>query len=131
MNDLPCLAVYFETEPYQRLFGGTDQKLMDRFINFHTDNPHVWELFMKFSEQARNSGRKRFSQWAVAQRIRWYTAIETSGEDYKLSNDFIALYARMMILYFPEYGGFFAIKTMKKHRLESIQMNRFDPDGCQ
>jgi hypothetical protein len=51
----------------------------------------------------------------IANRIRWETSIETfSVEEYKISNDYIALYARMFMSDHPEYNGFFRIKEMKR-----------------
>jgi hypothetical protein len=51
----------------------------------------------------------------IANRIRWETSIETySVEEYKISNDYIALYARKFMQDHPSYDGFFKIKEMKR-----------------
>jgi hypothetical protein len=92
-----------------------DKKLLEKFKEFHKLNPDVYKLFKKFAIEAKGSGRQRFSHWMIANRIRWYTTIETRGSDYKLSNDFIALYARLLIYHRPEFEGFFLIKKMKNN----------------
>jgi len=93
-----------------------DPELLAKFKEFHADNPHVYDLFRRFAFEAKNSGRPRFSHWMIANRIRWYTSIETKGTDYKLSNDFIALYARLIVYHNPEFEGFFSLKQMKEIR---------------
>jgi len=93
-----------------------DSELLSKFKEFHTNNPIVYELFRRFAFEAKNSGRPRFSHWMIANRIRWYTSIETQGSEYKLSNDFIALYARLIVYHNPEFEGFFLLKQMKENR---------------
>ena len=50
----------------------------------------------------------------IVNRIRWETAVVTTGDDYKVSNDFIALYARKFMEDYPKYKGFFVTKEMKR-----------------
>lgn len=89
--------------------------LTSRFNQFHNDNPQVYEMFKKFTFMAIRRGHNRLSAWMIANRIRWETSIETiSVEDYKISNDYIALYARKFMSDYPEYNGFFKIKEMKR-----------------
>jgi len=40
--------------------------------------------------------------------------IVTTGDDYKISNDYIALYARLFMHENPQYKGFFKTKPMKR-----------------
>jgi len=89
--------------------------LTQRFNQYHKDNPQVYELFKKFTFMAIRRGHNRLSAWMIANRIRWETSIETfSVDEYKISNDYIALYARMFMSDHPEYNGFFRIKEMKR-----------------
>ena len=88
--------------------------LMNRFNNFNRDNPEVYELFKRFTFQAINKGHTRLSAWMIANRIRWETQIETVNDDYKISNDYIALYSRKFMKDYPEHDGFFRIKPMKR-----------------
>jgi hypothetical protein len=88
--------------------------LMNRFNNFNRDNPEVYELFKRFTFQAISKGHTRLSAWMIANRIRWETQIETVNDDYKISNDYIALYSRKFMKDYPEHDGFFRIKPMKR-----------------
>lgn len=89
--------------------------LMERFNQYHRDNPQVYELFKKFTFMAIRRGHNRLSAWMIVNRIRWETSIETfSVEEYKISNDYIALYARKFMSDYPEYNEFFKTKEMKR-----------------
>ena len=96
----------------EKLFKGASPELLRKFKKFHTENPAVYTLFLKYANEAKAANRKRFSGWMIANRIRWFTTIETRGSDYKLSNDFIALYVRLLIYKQPHFEGFFQIKQM-------------------
>jgi hypothetical protein len=88
--------------------------LKQKFDEWNKENPEVYALFKRFSFEAISKGHKRLSAWMIANRIRWETTIATTGNDYKISNDFIALFARKFMEDYPEHEGFFKTKTMKR-----------------
>lgn len=75
-----------------------------RFVKL---NPEVWDLFLKFTFQLLARGRKHYSSDAVLHRIRWYTDVETSGDEFKVNNNFSAVFARWFHDAYPEHDGFF------------------------
>ena len=79
---------------------------------WHKANPHVWHLFERFAYEAVNKGRKRISHWLIINRIRWETNIITTGEDFKISNDHIAFYARLWKAKHPQHKDLFTTKRM-------------------
>ena len=91
-------------------------KLVKKFLEYHEKNPGVFKLFVRFANEAKASGRPRFSHWMIINRIRWYSSIETTGDQYKISNDYNALYPRLLLAYHPEFEDFFELKQMKIHR---------------
>lgn len=89
--------------------------LTERFNTFDRDNPHIYRLFCKYTWDAINAGRQKLSHWMVINRIRWDADVLTETEEsYKISNDFIALYARKFMEDNPKYTGIFTIKQMKR-----------------
>jgi hypothetical protein len=94
--------------------GGAARSLKHEWWEWHKANPHVYELFKRFTWQAINSGHKHLSAWLIVNRIRWETSIETKGDDFKISNDFIAFYSRLFMHEFPQYQGFFRTKQLKR-----------------
>jgi hypothetical protein len=79
---------------------------------WHELNPHVWTHFESFAFEVLMSGRRKVSHWLLINRIRWEVEIKTIGSDFKISNDFIAFYARLWILTHPKYKHLFNIKRM-------------------
>jgi hypothetical protein len=87
-----------------------------RWLEWHRQNPHVYRLFKEFTFAAIRRGHKRLSAWLVVNRIRWETSVETLGGDFKISNNFIAYYARLFMEEYPEFKGFFMTKPLKGER---------------
>ena len=92
----------------------THESLKEKWWVWHKENPHVYELFERFTMDAIRRGHKRLSAWLIVNRIRWETMVETTGEDFKISNDFIAYYARLFMALHPEYDGFFKTKQLRR-----------------
>jgi len=92
----------------------THESLKEKWWAWHKENPQIYELFERFTMDAIRKGHKRLSAWLIVNRIRWETMVETTGEDFKISNDFIAYYARLFMALHPEYDGFFKTKQLRR-----------------
>lgn len=92
-----------------------------RWLDWHAANQHVYELFKQFTFEAIDKGHRRLSAWLVVNRIRWETTVETNGGDFKISNDFIAYYARLFMDEHPKFRGFFRTKPLKEERIEVME----------
>lgn len=90
------------------------QKRKEKWWAWHKLNPQVWKKFEEYTFDAIRSGRKNYSHWAIVNRIRWNTEIETKGGEFKISNDYIAFYARLFHVKHPQYDGFFRLKKLKE-----------------
>jgi len=94
--------------------GPVKTKLQKEFESFHTNNPHVYVLFKKYTFEAINRGFQHYSSDAVLHRIRWHTSVETDDpEGFKINNNHTAYYARMFMAEFPRYTGFFRNRKVK------------------
>ena len=89
------------------------EKSIVKWWEFHQDNPEVYELFKRFTFEAIRSGKTRYSAWGIIHRIRWHTDMETTGSEYKISNNNIAYYSRLFMEDYPRYEGFFQTKKME------------------
>jgi hypothetical protein len=65
------------------------------FLKFHEENPRVYQLFCYFTHKVIKTGRNKYSAEAIFNQIRWYTTIETRGDEYKINNDYKPYYSRM------------------------------------
>lgn len=86
--------------------------LASQFLYHYRTKPETYQHFEKFTLEMIQTRPKRGSQWMVANRVRWETMIR--DEPYKVTNDFIALYARLFMARHPQHDGYFQIKTMKR-----------------
>ena len=98
------------------LFGEADPDLLARFKTFHLANPSVYETFRDKAEMMLRTGRKKYSAWVIVQVIRWESDLRTMGDVFKVNNDFIALYARLLIWREPRFEDFFELRQMKPKR---------------
>jgi len=83
------------------------------FDRFHRENPRVYELFCEYTQLVINAGRKRFSAYAVFNRLRWHYAFESTDMTFKLNNNLQPHYARLWLKDHTEHAGLFSLRTMK------------------
>ena len=88
-------------------------KIAQAFENFHSENPHVYDLIVRFATELRLAGRKRLSISLIVERVRWESAIKTTGDVFKINNNFSALYTRKLEREHPEFDGLFATRTLR------------------
>lgn len=91
------------------------QEMSNDFLEFNENNPEIWDLFVKFTRQAINSGLKRYSAKAIFERIRWEAEVNSSAypREFKVNNNYHAFYARWFMERYPEYDGFFVKREQK------------------
>ena len=80
---------------------------------YHKRNPHIYDLFVRFTFDVIRRGHKHYSAKAVFERIRWHTDVETNGDPFKLSNNNTAYYARLFHHDYPEHEGFFRMRELR------------------
>ena len=93
------------------------QERKEVWWEWHKANPEVWLKFEEYTLEAIKSGRKNYSHWAIINRIRWHSEIETSGGEFKISNDYICFYARLFHARYPEHKDFFRLKQLKEEKM--------------
>ena len=83
-----------------------------RFAVWHEANPRVWDLFVQFTFDVIRAGRPYYSARDIVHRIRWHTNIEMRAVDeFKINNNWSPYYARLFVQAFPEYEGFFEMRS--------------------
>lgn len=107
-EELSFDSLFFRAETSRARF----QRRKKAFLQWHEANPIVWEYFERFSLQAIAAGHKKISHWLIINRIRWEVFLETTGGDFKISNDYIAFYARLWQERYPQHRDLFTTKRM-------------------
>lgn len=82
--------------------------------DFDNANPHIYVLFAGFARKALSSGRKRFGIAAIWERMRWEIAFNSTDEEFKISNNHRAYYARKIMAAHKDFHGFFVIKAARQ-----------------
>lgn len=84
----------------------------ERFKRFHAANRHVYDALVNLARQFRQ--RRADSKIGIGmlyEVLRWnYYMTTESEDDYKLSNDFRACYARLIMSQEPDLKGIFQTK---------------------
>lgn len=89
------------------------ESIEDRFTKFNRNNPKVYELFKKFCLEAIKKGRKKLGSKMIIERIRWHASVETTDEEFKISNDYTAHYARLFMRDYPDQYELFNTKPLR------------------
>lgn len=88
-------------------------KIEKAFKRFHENNPHVYDQLVVMSKRLKSVGHKRYGIAGLFEMLRYNHAISTSGDKFKLSNNYRALYSRAIMKDHPELDGFFKIKQRR------------------
>ena len=92
-------------------------RLENNSMKFHQENPHVWELFKRYTNAAMSAGRGYYSAYAIFERIRWHQDIETRDElGFKLNNNHRPYYARLFQAHYPKKAYFFRTRQLTSKR---------------
>lgn len=82
------------------------------FEIFHRQNPRVYRLFKKFSLALIEAGHNKIGSKQIVERIRYESAIRTTGNDYKINNNFTCYYSRRFIREFPQHTERFTFRKL-------------------
>jgi len=85
-------------------------RIGQRAKKFDAENPEFYKLFTKYALQIQSRGHKKFSAYAIFERIRWHTAIETTDPDFKLNNSYRPYYARKLMAFDVRFWDFFNVR---------------------
>lgn len=73
----------------------------------------MYLYFKRFALEARQSGVKKYGAKAIFERLRWHVMIERRGDDFKINNNYVSRYVRLLIGEHPEFNSFFSTRSLK------------------
>ena len=80
-------------------------------------NPALWEGIEAWALNEAANGRK-FAMQTALERIRWKDYVDNAGQPTKVSNDYGAIWARLLIARHPEIRPFVTMRPSVYDRLE-------------
>jgi len=91
------------------------KSIRERFTTFHNGNPKVYAEIVDIARQMRSRGVQKMGISLIFERLRWLHFIEVqTAEGFKLSNDFRAEYARLIMSREPDLEGFFETRSLRR-----------------
>lgn len=97
------------------LFPPPRETIQERFVEFHSRNPHVFERFTAAARDLKRLGRRRYGAKAIYEHMRFHLALATDGDEFKLNNVWTSRYARLLVETFPgEFDGFLEMRRLQR-----------------
>ena len=92
-----------------------DYPLSDRlrFFRFHRNNPHVFRKFKELAFAMKATGRTDYSARTIIEKMRWDYDINTTGDVFKINDDFVPMYVRLLIHRYRQFDGFFELRVVR------------------
>jgi hypothetical protein len=90
-------------------------KWEEKFPEYDAKHPDIWEQFKKFTFEIVAAGNQHTSACLVLFRIRYESVIRRfADEDYKVSSQYAAYYARKFEREFPQHVGLFTKRKLRE-----------------
>lgn len=80
---------------------------------FDAENPIVYQTLIRLTRQAQDRGVQHLGIGLLWEVMRWEMLIAVSGDDFKLNNNYRALYARKLMRDFPEFRDMFRTRARR------------------
>ena len=94
------------------------RSIAERFADFHVLNPSVYKAIVEIARVMKGRGIHKMGIALIFERLRWLHFIDTRGaEGFKLSNDFRAEYARLIMQQEQDLAGLFEIRELRRSEL--------------
>lgn len=96
-----------------------DREIMERFLEFHSANPDIFELLVDYCRKLKRRGYQTGSIYAIYERVRW-ELMEEAGPDANgigIDNNYRPYYARLIMTTYPqEFAGFFKVRRLRSRK---------------
>lgn len=87
--------------------------IQDRFESFHALNPWVLTALERLTEDALLHGRARLGIKHLVEVLRWQYGRHTTGDEFRLNNDYSSQYVRLLIAGHPEWADVFEQRHLR------------------
>lgn len=90
----------------------TGKNIEKAFLDFHRLNPHVYDELVVLTRELRSRGVMRVGIKMLFEVLRWKHLLRTSGDTFKLNNNYHSYYARLIMLNEPDLKGIFETRRL-------------------
>ena len=99
-----------EIEPESNQADSEVETSFERFVRFHGENPIVWRKFRAKCFRLWAVDIRSWGAWPIFGSLRYDHKLKTGGDDYKINNNYIGFYARLLMVKEPKFESFFNIR---------------------
>lgn len=110
---LPLMQAIQDVDDLAVINANLEGTIHDAFMVFHKENPHVYELFVRFARELMKAGKRKGSSKLIIERMRWEMIIQTRDVDFKLNNNYTSRYARLAMAEERDLRDFFEIRALR------------------
>lgn len=95
-----------------------EPSIEERFWDFHTDHPHVYDNLVRLARQWTAAGNGKLGIATLFEKLRWewHVAAVKDHAGFKLNNTYRANYARLIMANEPDLDGLFEIRKLADER---------------
>lgn len=90
---------------------------MMTFQQYDQKNKHVYELYKAIALELAHQGRRCIGSKQIFEIMRYDYQFLSNGDQYKVNNNYAAMYARKFVLEHPQFGNLFRFKQLKGVRM--------------
>jgi hypothetical protein len=93
----------------------TKSTIQDRFNQFHFDNPHIYYLLLKLTDEQHKRGKIRCGIRTFYEYIRWNVSlgkVKINGV-FKLNDNYTSRYVRLLVRANPQYKHMVRLRTLR------------------
>jgi hypothetical protein len=97
----------------------------EKAMAFHAANPRVYEELRRLALTLYYRGHKHFGAKLLTEQLRWMWMERTSDmSGYKINNNFVATYARLLMKQEPELQGVFNLRRVHEDPMKLVKAKR-------
>jgi len=90
-------------------------RITAKFWEFHNANPKVYESLVKMARSLKRRGYEAYGMKGLFEVLRWEEATQSATvEEFKLDNNYTALYSRLIMKNVPELKNFFRTREISR-----------------
>lgn len=89
------------------------ETIQERFESFHELNPWVYRAFVQLTVDWLLQGHARVGIGMLTEVLRWQYGRQTTGDVFKINNDFRSRYVRKMLDEYPSFREAFETRTLR------------------
>lgn len=93
---------------------GPEPTIAEAFLRFHRENPDVYTTLRRLAFEWKKRRGGSVGMKMLFEVCRWQMNLNTTGEPFKLNNNYTALYARLLEENEPELRGMFQMRRLAR-----------------